>query len=100
MNTEFQNTNIDTVSEYIKVTQPKQIALLELSEELFEKIKKEQKFSYSYYYPNDAFSFGFFTNEKVLDQKTYFNEGYPIGYFKTATKSFFIIHSLPPMSDT
>ncbi len=35
------NNDITKITDYIKQTQPKQIAMVELNKELFEKVKKE-----------------------------------------------------------
>ncbi len=99
MNTEFLNADISKITDYIDKVQPKQIALVELNKELFENIKNDGKFKYSYYFPGLVFSFGFFTNEEVLDQKTYFSWWYPIGYFRTNKYSYYIIHPLPPFNN-
>lgn len=57
MNTEFTNSDIARITDYIDRVQPKQIAMVELNPELFEKIKKQGKYAYGYYYPHFVFSF-------------------------------------------
>ncbi len=99
MNAEYINNDITRITDYIRQVQPKQIAMVELNKELFEKVKKEWWFKYSYYYPNNVFSFGFFTNEEVLEQKTSFSGPYPIGYFRTKNKDYYIVHPLPPFTN-
>ncbi len=39
MNTEFMNTDIDPIVDYINTIEPKRIALVELNAQLFEQIK-------------------------------------------------------------
>lgn len=71
MNAYYWNNNIQNIFDYIKEVQPERIIMVELSEELFQKIKNEKKFSYSYYHSDGVLSFGFFTNEPILEQKIY-----------------------------
>lgn len=98
MNTEFLNNDINEITDYINEINPKRIAMVELNKELFEKIKNKNKFKYSYYFPKYVYSFGFFTNDEVLEQRTYFSQSYPIWYFRTKNISYYIVHPLPPIS--
>lgn len=98
MNSEFMNSDIDPIMNDIHSANPKHIALVELNESLFQKIKDQGKFKYSYYFPYNVLSFGFFTNDEVLEQETYFIGEYPVGYFRTAERSYFVVHPLPPMT--
>lgn len=99
MNSEYMNSGTQEIVNYILEIQPKQIALVELNQELFDQVKEAGGYSYSYYYPDAVFSFGFFTNEEVLEQRTYMSWRYPIWYFRTKEKSYYVVHPLPPMSE-
>ena len=99
MNTEYLNTDIAPIIGYINTIKPKSIAMVELNAELFTHIKEEGNYKYSYYYPDFVYSFWFFTNDVVIEQHTYIYGDYPIWYFRTADRIYFVVHPLPPMSD-
>jgi hypothetical protein len=96
MNTEFLNSDIVRITDYIDRVRPQRLALVELNPELFESLKQQGKYQYAYYYPNFVHSFGFFTNDEVLEQRTYMSGDYPIGYFRTKDRDYFVVHPLPP----
>ncbi len=99
MNTKYLNKNNSIIYDNIKKIKPKEIILVELDKELFEKIKNTFNFKYDFYYKNSYKSFWFFTNETILDKKIIIIETYPIWYFKLNNISYYIIHPFPPFTN-
>lgn len=97
MNSEFMNADTAPIADYVKSVNPKTVAMVELNADLAEKLRKDFGFEYAFYYPNRVLSFGFFTHEKVLEQKLFFIGQYPVGYFRTEAREYYVVHPLPPM---
>jgi hypothetical protein len=57
MNTKYLNKNNSIIYDNIKKIKPKEIILVELDKELFEKIKNTFNFKYDFYYKNSYKSF-------------------------------------------
>ena len=72
MNSEYMNADIGPILDYVRETNPKTVAMVELNGELAEKLRKDFGFEYAFYYPKMVLSFGFFTHEKVLEQELFF----------------------------
>lgn len=98
MNSEYMNSDVGPILDYVRATDPETVAMVELNEELAEKLRKDFGFEYAFYYPKRVLSFGFFTHEKVLEQELFFIGQYPVGRFRTENRDYYIVHPLPPMS--
>ena len=98
MNAEYQNRDVGPILDYVRATDPKTVAMVELNEELAEKLRKDFGFEYAFYWPKQVLSFGFFTHEKVLSQELFFIGQYPVGHFRTESRDYYVVHPLPPMS--
>lgn len=72
MNSEYMNSDTAPILDYVKASNPKTVAMVELNEELAEKLRKDFGFEYAFYWPKKVLSFGFFTHEKVLEQELFF----------------------------
>lgn len=99
MNSEYQNRDLAPILDYVRATAPETVAMVELNEELAEKLRKDFGFEYAFHYPKKVLSFGFFTHEKVLEQELFFIGQYPVGRFRTESREYYVVHPLPPMSD-
>jgi endonuclease/exonuclease/phosphatase (EEP) superfamily protein YafD len=97
MNSEYLNTDIDPIVRAVERSDADIVALVELNADLYERIRATGEYQYSFYYPDLVFSFGFFSREPVLEQRTVMVGRYPIGYFRTAERTYYVVHPLPPM---
>lgn len=98
MNSEYRNRDLAPILDYVRATAPETVAMVELNEELAEKLRKDFGFEYAFHYPKKVLSFGFFTHEKVLEQELFFIGQYPVGRFRTESREYYVVHPLPPMS--
>ena len=52
MNAFFWNSEDDKIVENVESVRPKSLAMVEINNELFNKIKNTKLFAYSFYYPD------------------------------------------------
>ena len=98
LNANYFNQNSDPIVEDIVNTDADVIWLVEINEELFDKLKNRLDYEVEYYYRDWVMSYAFFSKHPIK-KMTNIRELYPIWIMKLYDGSYFyIIHPLPPIT--